>query len=136
MLSPGSAFRDAEFVKPEGFTPTFHHKGILDTILSATNIPSHDKTPILPQALGAEVPKIPTVFQRIVRFEESVFDISFNTQDQVPDILDVNSDGKVTHFRRTLDSKESLTIVLLQQDLVHGDQLKFLLLFSMILTTT
>lgn len=79
----GYPLEDAEeFVKTEGFTPVFQHKGIQDTLMPDTNT--------------------------FVRVGETSFCVLHNAQTQTSDIQAVNGDGKTTCFRRSTDSTESL----------------------------
>ncbi len=142
LLSPGSASRDAEFVKTKTFTPAFQHNGIQDTFLPDTNISSHAKTPSSPHTLGAIDPKISRISSGllfiinrasfVLKSLSSVFLSTSKPRSQTsPMVMKMEklhgSDGRQTLRRR-------LTILLLHQDLVHGDLLQSLLLTLVILS--
>ena len=83
LASSGSILEEAEeFVKPDGFTQFFQHKGIQDIFRLDTNI--------------------------VVRSEEPASCVLLNAQALAPNTAAANVQEKATCFRRATDSKESL----------------------------
>ena len=125
-----------EFVKPEDFTPSFQHNDIQDTFLTGTSISSHAKILSTSLALGTNDPKTSTVqllnTSYVLKSLPSVFLSTPKPRLQTYLLVLQMEKLHVSDGRQTVRSR--LTILLLQQDLVHADLLQSLQLMSMILS--
>ena len=110
--SVGNPLENAkEFVKLEGFTPLFQHKGIQDTLLLDTNIVvcAEELAACVINNAQAQAPDIHAAEQAaniVVCAEEPAYFDLFNAQAQAD--IHANGEEKATCFQRATDSTESL----------------------------